>query len=121
MRGTDRRRLPPATLDMIGAEMVKLCRHVDALEKSVTRLAGRIDPSEDEKEPAGRPRIDFQIFKNQQGATLDAVFSLLRQVDARVGSLELDFNAMRAKVDQISNDSWSRDDLKKYLDKDHRR
>jgi hypothetical protein len=88
MSGPDRRRLPPATLDMIGAEMVKLCRHVDALEKSVTRLAGRIDPFEDEKEPAGRPRIDFQIFKDQ-GATLDAVFSLLRQVDARIGAIAL--------------------------------
>jgi hypothetical protein len=120
MRGTDRRRLPPATLDTMGAETVKLCRHVDALEKSVTRLAGRIDPFEDEKEPAGRPRIDFQIFKGQ-GATLDAVFSLLRQVDARIGNIEFDVNAMRAKIDQISNDSWSRDDLKKYLDNDHRR
>jgi hypothetical protein len=34
---------PQATLDMIGAEMLKLCRHMDALKNSVTRLAGRIE------------------------------------------------------------------------------
>jgi cob(I)alamin adenosyltransferase len=107
---------PPITIVAIGVEVLKLCRHVDALEKSTSRLAGRIDPFDDETQPVSKPWPKEDDLKKPV-ATLDAIFAVVRQADRRIQRLEYDFNAIRSMIDQISNDSWSRQDLKKYLDK----
>jgi hypothetical protein len=121
MRARDRRERPPITIEAIGAELLRLCRHVDALEKSATRLAGRIDPVDDEKEPSSGAWFAAGERLKGPPATLDAVFAIIQQVDTRVRCIEYDFNAIRSNIDQISNDSWSRVDLKKYLDKKDQR
>ena len=102
------------------AELIRLCRYVESLERSVSLLAGRIEPYEGERLNSERDWIKH-IGNPAPAATLRNLLILLRQADSRFECLEADFNALRAKVDQISNDAWSRDEMKPYLDKDRRR
>jgi hypothetical protein len=53
-----KRPAPAATPENIYAELAKLCRYVDSLQREVARLAMRIQPYDGEKPPDSRPWID---------------------------------------------------------------
>lgn len=103
-----------ATLDSIAEDIAKLCRHVDSLEKSVARLFGRIKPFDDEKDP--RPRFDDYGWDQSPKPTLEAILTRVILADKHLKGAELDVGAIRSHLDQISNDSWSRAELRESLD-----
>ncbi|MFG1302142.1 hypothetical protein V5F49_20340 [Xanthobacter sp. V3C-3] len=110
-----------AMLPNIARELDRIARDVANLTASVNRLSGRITPFDDERThtptyiPLNVPR------KPQPEPTiktvLEAVRALSRRMDAPIRELQF----IAARIDQISNDAWSRDDLKQYLDLDRPR
>jgi hypothetical protein len=114
------KRAVPITPAQIGAELVKLCRYVDSLERSVRRLAARIEPFAEEQPFQGSPWLE--IFDGHRlKATPEAFLTVIRQADAHLRSVEFGIDFIKARIDQISNDSWSRDELRPYLDSDQKR
>jgi hypothetical protein len=116
---------PEEDISAVAKEAAKLCRNVEALEKSVAKLAARIN--EHNKAPAtyrgmtiakkelASIRVPYSVKKPE--TTLEQILNLLRQADKRLRGAEIDIGNVRSQLDQISNDSWSRDDLKKHLDR----
>jgi hypothetical protein len=106
----------PATLDSIADETARLYRHIESLAKAVDRLADRIQPAE------GIRRASRSLFEERYDPsrppkpTIEAILKILILADDRLRGAELDIQAIRAVMDQISNDSWSRDDLKQWID-----
>lgn len=101
------------------AEVSKLCRLVASLDRGVRQLSGRIEPFEGEVEPAYRPWIKCRI--DSSGPTLKDILDVLRQADSHIEAIERDVAACQAKIDQISNDAWSRDDFKAYVDRERKK
>lgn len=107
----------PATPEDIAAKVEKLGRYVESLAGEVRKLSARIAPFAPEKvesvEDADGPYHRIPLGK----PTLKSVAEGVSQVDRGIRAIEMDFALIRAKVDQISNSAWSRDEFKRYLDK----
>ena len=108
------RPLPPATIENVSHEATKLCRYVDSLAKSVARLADRIQPYDGEAPP------EIGVFLTESSvkrtSTLADLVKIIAAADRRLEEIEHCAKFVKAQMDQISNDSWLRDDLRPYLD-----
>lgn len=109
----------PADLKQVLNAVVRLCRNIDSLEKNVARLAGRIRPYDNEVPPHSKPWLD-QI-KSELAPNPKNLMIVVKQADNHLEALERDFSAVRATIDQISNDAWLRDDIKQFIDTPRRR
>ena len=110
----------PATLESIAEEVARLCRHVESLGKAADRLAERIQPMD------GVRRHPRSVFEEQYDLSrppkpaIEAILKILIMADTRLRDAELDIQAIRAVMDQISNDAWLRADLKQWIDPNKR-
>lgn len=94
---------------------VKLAAKIDALlwetrqlRTDVATLHGRIHPFE------GEQLRTFPAYEEPIKTLPDA----LRAIEAArkdIREVEYDFRFIRSAIDQIRNDAWSRDELKKWL------
>ena len=89
----------------------------------MARLSGRLEPFENEAAPVGKPWIEslthrYGIRDAIDGipGTTEGAMTILRQLARQVEGVERHASAIRAHLDQISNDAWSREDMKPYLD-----
>jgi len=112
-KGADR----PVELSHILDAVLKLCRAVDRLERDVGRLAGRIRPVDDEKLPSAKPWIEM-FAKREPGVSLKNIWIITDQADKHLKNIEIDVSAIRAYLDQLSNDTYLRSDLKEWVDTD---
>jgi hypothetical protein len=106
----NRRTNPPATADAIRDELVKACRYIAALEKSVSELASRLQefdrrPDMDRRPWIERPEYNSDLeLRTNVPPTMEGIMSLLRNSAKHIIALERDVAAMRGTLDQISND-----------------
>jgi hypothetical protein len=86
----------------------KLLHEMERLRGDVVGLYERIEPLEDEKIPK-RLAIPKKL------KTLRDALDLI--VDAREGirDAEYDLNYIRSRIDQLMNEGWSRDEMKKWI------
>lgn len=105
--------LPPATIESVVAETIKLARYVDSLDKSMVRLYERITPFREG--PLVRQR-DEEPEDAQLRATPLRALKILASSERRLEEIEARLAIATSLLDQISNDSWSRAEMKKYLD-----
>ena len=103
-----------ATLDSVLGEVSRLADRVDRLSKSVFMLAGRIEPFDNEFVP--ERRVDYDFREGSLVPNLEGVINTLKQIDDHVYNIEFDLRATRAKLDQISDDVYLKDDIKPYID-----
>lgn len=87
----------------------KLGREVARLREEVTKLAARIEPYEGEPDF----RADYSLPSRLK--TFREVLDHFESVRRRLEGTERDVAFIRSRIDQITNDSWSRSDLKPYL------
>lgn len=102
---------PPATIESVAHEVAKLCRYVESLGRSAERLAGRIQPFENEK-----MMHDWDGLPQKVAPTLESMVKVIVAADERLRTIEYMVSYAKSAIDQISNDSWSRDELRPYLD-----
>lgn len=107
------RPLPPATIESVAHEVGKLCRYAESLETSIRQLTGRIRPYDD-----GKVIPESVLYEGlyKVAPTLPGILKAMRRADVRLQNVEYFVKYTRAVLDQISNDSWSRNELKPYLD-----
>jgi hypothetical protein len=101
----------PPTPEQLFQKAESLCRNVENLEAAVMRLAGRIQAFEGEQQP----RVLRVKVSDGKPVTMDAVYRALLIIDKKLDYVVRDMGATKAHIDQIENDSWSRDDLKHWI------
>jgi hypothetical protein len=120
---------PEATLASIGDGISKLNLYVASLEKDVLRLAVRIGHLNDEEKfwNLTWSTFDAGVIARQFGlppdkpASLEAIMTCVRALLYHVETVERHAGAIRATLDQISNDAYSRADFKKILDEGNKK
>lgn len=108
----------PVTLEDIARELTRVGRSIVPLSDKIHHLAARLDIDEPERfhaEPTYLLELRTEEIKK---TNLSAIMKYLMKVDAHLEGMDRHVGAIRAKMDQISNDSWSREDFKQHLDKD---
>ena len=95
----------------LSAGIDRLTAEVARLRRDIANLHSRIEPFEDEvprqSESDDVPLPKFRNLKDE----LDRLEGTRRTIR----SCEFHLNAMRAKMDEISNDAISRDEIKPWL------
>ena len=89
-------------------------RDADKLGKAVALLAARIVPYEDERQFLEQVRYR-PSFPSKKATSLKDIENQLASTNEMFDAMLRDFAALRAMVDQMANDSWSRDDMKRYM------
>ena len=87
----------------------KLGREVARLREEVSKLAARIEPYE------GEPDLRADNSSPARLKTFRDVLDHFEAVRRGLQGTERDVAFIRSRIDQITNDSWSRSDLKPYL------
>lgn len=114
----------PATPQTVYAELVKLARYTDSLQREMARLAGRIQAFDDETPPVGRPWIDkvpidlaVHVQIDRAPETPAGAMLVLRQIAKQIIALERDSRKIAARMDEIADSTMLRDDIRPYLDR----
>ena len=106
----------PATLDDCCRLLDRLCRGIEAVERSLSQLANRIEPWDDERTVKGPSRVD-SMASISGPATLQTMIEVARHADRHLIGLEMHANAIRARIAEIADDIMSREELKRHLRK----
>ena len=105
----------PVELPDIHEAVLKLCRHVDGLNRDVKQLLDRIQPRENEDDDDGGFSTAWLAHVEKTAPTLTGIMSIVRDADVHVREAEYDLNYIRNQIDQIARDSLSRDEIKPYI------
>jgi prefoldin subunit 5 len=111
-----------ASLESVARQLDGLCRHIDSLDQSMQRLAGRLVPYSDEAErlqPISRP-WQFRGL-TQQVPSFETVFQILREADAHVEAMERDFRSVRTKIEGLERNDMLADEIRPYLKPEKKR
>lgn len=99
------------TVEEVGRVAERLLREVGALEVAILKLSGRIEAFEGE---ATIP-VPAYAVGGEAPSTMNGIGRLLKEASGHLDGCERHFQSLRAKIDQISNDAWSRDELKAWV------
>lgn len=110
---------PPEQIDRnyLAAKLVRFCRFTESLARETARLNGRIQPFDDETEL----RFDSGLPPDIDHLTAEKLIECLSRLAYLLRGVEAHLNAVRSRLDLISNDVVLREDLKPYLDQGRRR
>jgi hypothetical protein len=103
-----------ATLEMVLAEVQKLCRHTEQLEKSIDTLSGRIIPYDGEQQRPSRYWYE-EVDKFSGDPGLQQIWELTRLADRHIQTLEYDLQAVRSKIEREEDSTWIKEELIPYL------
>lgn len=104
--------LDPETGRKLIEALHKAIREAERLRRDIHALHARIEPFDDEKTV-----LHPSIAKFETPKTLNDALKLVVEVHKYMYNCELDLNAIRSVMTEISDDVVSRDDLKPYLKK----
>jgi len=88
----------------------KLLRETERLRRDVKTLGDRIEAFDDEHPAIEPPEPDFK----KRWRVIDAL-AIIEAAAHSIRNCEHDLFAVRARMDTIVNDAWSREDFKSYL------
>jgi hypothetical protein len=103
-----------ATLEDCRRLLERLCRGIEAAERSLSQLAQRIEPWDAERATKGLSWVDA-IASISGPATLQTMIEIARHADRHLIGLEMHGNAIRARIVEIADDVMSREELKRHL------
>jgi ABC-type transporter Mla subunit MlaD len=90
----------------------RLIREIARLRSDIARLLDRLEPFEEEKTRLA----DIARFGEVETAkTLPDALKMLTDARREIKNAEYDLNAIRARMDEVANDTMSRDEIKPYL------
>lgn len=92
--------------------ITKLTAEVERLRRDIAGLHGRIEPFDDEAVRASLPLEEPML---PRARNLADELTRLQLARGTIQSCERHLNAMRAKLDEISNDSHSREEMKPWI------
>ena len=104
--------LDPKELELFEQSVValnKLNVEVARLRSDVARLWARIEPFEDEATKAYEP------FNDPKPKTFRDVLDTFEKVRKSLVNSQMTIGLVEARINQIHNDSWSREDMKPWL------
>jgi hypothetical protein len=100
-------------LARIEKKLDSLIRHVESLDRSMQKLAGRIIPFPDEDMGKILPR-HFNHDPLPMPATLNIIYAKLVAADKHIQNIELDFSKVRSEADTTELGAVSREDFKPH-------
>lgn len=105
------------TLDTIANQIDGLCRYMDSLGNSMSRLSARLVPYADEEEILQKFGSGWKIptFPRSGELTLEQIFSVLKSAANRIDGMERDFNSVRAKIDALESGGMLKDEIKRWV------
>ena len=87
----------------------KIAKELPRLSRDVQNLVNRIEPFEDDR------RISDSSYERPKPKNFREVLDLFEKARQDIENAEHTIQRMGARIDQIHNDSWSRDDLKPWI------
>jgi prefoldin subunit 5 len=108
-----------ASLDTIARQLEGLQRHIDSLDQSMQRLAGRLVPYDDEAnrlKPIHRPWVSRIVgLEDEHSPSLETVFEFVREADAHIEAMERDFAYVRSRIEDLERNDMLTDEIRPYL------
>lgn len=104
-------------------EIDRLCRHIEALQKSAQLLAMRLTPYEDEDKskvtaPPWTMNVQMALWsERKKPVTLETLRVIVKQADYQLEGAESDFRIIKSKVEAIANDAYLTADWKEWMDR----
>lgn len=109
-----RRRPVDASLEGVAKALDRALRDVVILERAASKLTERITPSEERSRPAD------EVAHVKVPPTLAGIAACLSEWGFRLEWALLDVQRATARIEQISNAAWSRDDIRRWVKPDSR-
>lgn len=107
-----------ADVAKLTAELDRLCRHVEALQRDVHVLAGRIVPFENEELSKPGEYVwsgdSYERMVNRKLRVSD-IADIVRRADRRLQGAEQDVRIIASKLHEISDDTYLKADMKEWI------